>query len=90
MNEVKKFIVGSEKIPEWLNEQCSKGRAKINYDEGKVVSIIVFSPTKTFTALKGDVIVLYKSGLSVITSDKAVKYGVKNPEVKNSVEKEKK
>lgn len=79
-NSVLKFVVGRDDFPVWFNDECSKGRAKINFEKGRVKNVIVYSPTKTFTANIGDVIILYNSGMSVIPSDKAVKYGVKNEE----------
>lgn len=79
MAEIKKFIVGSEKFPVWFNEEAAKGRLKLNYDEeGILQTITVYSPLKTTLAKKGDVIMLLKSGLQVISSKDAVKYGVKN------------
>ena len=83
----KKFIVG-EKSPEWFKEQCSLGRAKVVYDdEGDFVNIIVYSATKNYTAKKGDVIMLLKSGLAVIPKEQAVKYKIQK-ETKEEVKDE--
>ena len=74
----KQFVFGKDKIPTWFNEEAGKGRAKFNYDDDNddVVSVTVYTPTQTLIAKPGDVIMLLKSGLAVITGDKAKKYGV--------------
>lgn len=72
----KQFVFGKDKVPTWFNEEADKGRAKFNYDDDDVVSVTVYTPTKTLIAKPGDVIMLLKSGLAVITGDKAKKYGV--------------
>lgn len=90
MSEVKKIIVGVDKIPTWFNEECSKGRAKIVTENGKLLNIIVHNVSRTVTANIGDVIILYNSGLSVIPADKAVKYYVKKDVVKNPINREEK
>lgn len=77
-NEVKKFVVGQGKFPMWFNEEAAKGRVKLNYDGNELQTITVFAPTKTLTAKHGDVIMMLKSGLTVVPAEKAVKYGVKN------------
>ena len=47
--QIKSFIIGKEKIPTWFNDEVSKCRAKINYDEdGDLTNVIIYSPTKQF------------------------------------------
>lgn len=74
--EVKRFIVG-EKVPDWFIEQMRIGRAKQNFDDDmELESIQVYSATKTYEAHEGDMIMLLKSGMSVVPKDKVQKYGL--------------
>lgn len=73
---VKKFVIGQE-FPEWFENQCLLGRAKVNYDDdGEIVNVVVNSPVKRIIAYPGDSIMLLKSGLSVVPEEKAKKYGL--------------
>ena len=81
-DNIKKFVVGNMNFPVWFNDECAKGRARVVSENGKLLNIVVHNATRTITANIGDVIVLYKSGLSVIPKEKAVKYGLKNENVK--------
>ena len=73
--QIKSFIIGKEKIPTWFNDEVSKCRAKINYDEdGGLTNVIIYSPTKQLFANEGDTIMLLKSGLTVIKKEQAKKY----------------
>lgn len=73
---VKKFILGKDKIPDWFNEMCSKGRCKLVYDEGDLVGVDLFTPTGTKLAKLNDVIMLGKSGMFFLTGEQAKNYGV--------------
>lgn len=76
MFQNRKFTVG-EKLPEWFKEYCSSGRAKVIYDdEGDFEKIIIYAPAKTYEAKKDDVVLLLKSGLTVLTKEQAAKYKV--------------
>lgn len=80
-----KFVLGKDKMPVWFNDETARGRAKVNLDEDRnIVSVTIYTPTRTLTALPGDVIMKLKSGMSVIPKDKAVKYGVVNENKKES------
>lgn len=80
-----KFVLGKDKMPVWFNDETARGRAKVNLDEDRnIVSVTIYTPTRTLTALPGDVIMKLKSGMSVIPNDKAVKYGVVNENKKES------
>lgn len=80
-----KFVLGKDKMPVWFNDETARGRAKVNMDDDRnVVSVTIYTPTRTLTALPGDVIMKLKSGMSVIPNDKAVKYGVINESKKDS------
>lgn len=80
-----KFVLGKDKMPVWFNDETAKGRAKVNMDDDrKIVSVTIYTPTRTLTALPGDVIMKLKSGMSVIPKEKAVKYGVVNENKKES------
>lgn len=80
-----KFVLGKDKMPVWFNDETARGRAKVNMDDDRnVVSVTIYTPTKTLTALPGDVIMKLKSGMSVVPKEKAVKYGVVNENKKDS------
>lgn len=80
-----KFVLGKDKMPVWFNDETARGRAKVNLDEDRnIVSVTIYTPTRTLTALSGDVIMKLKSGMSVIPREKAVKYGVVNESKKES------
>ncbi len=73
--EVKKFVVGDGKFPEWFDEQALRGRAKINTDEfGELMGVTVFAPTKRMVAAVGDTVMLTRNGLMVVPKEKAGKY----------------
>lgn len=78
----KSFVLGKEKVPGWFEEETSAGRAKVNYDDGELIDVTVYTPTGTKVAKLGDTIMLLKSGLSVITASEAKKYGVSTGKVK--------
>ena len=88
--EIKDFVLGKGRIPTWFNEQCEKGRAKINYDEdGGIINATIHTPTKSIKAKVGDSIMLAKSGLQVVPKEKAIKYRIQRSEkVKENVEKD--
>lgn len=68
----KRFTIGQEDYPEWFRDMAKKGRAQINVDEdGKLESITVYTPTKTYVALPGDVIILAKAGVTVMSAKQA-------------------
>ena len=84
--DVKEFVLGKGKVPDWFTEKCSQGRAKINYsDEGEISSATIHTPTKTIVARIGDGIMLIKSGLQVIPKDKLKKYKGQKAETKNEI-----
>lgn len=86
--QAKEFILGKGNVPNWFNEQCDKGRAKINYDDdGKMLCATIHTPTKTIKAKIGDSIILAKSGLQVVSKEKAIKYRIlKSEKVKENIE----
>lgn len=76
MASARQFIVGKEDYPAWFREQASKGRVKLNHDDdGVLQSITVYAPTKSYTAKPGDVILMLKSGMTVLDKASAIKYG---------------
>lgn len=81
--EAKKFVVGknAKNFPDWFNEHASAGRLKVVYDDdGNVDNIVVSNPTRRIVAHVGDTIMLMKSGLTVLTEEKAKRYKVQqNP-----------
>lgn len=64
----KSFTVGNGNYPEWFKEQASKGRARVNYDEeeGTLLDITIYGATKNYIAKPGDMILLTKSGMTVV------------------------
>ena len=71
MFQSKRFILGKDKSPEWFSNECSKGRAKMVYDDdGELNKVVVYSSPNNYEALPGDTIILLKSGLAVIVNDK--------------------
>ena len=86
--EIKDFTLGKGKIPNWFNEQCEKGRAKINYDDdGSIINATIHTPIKSVKAKIGDSIMLANSGLQVIPKEKAIKYRIqKSEKVKENIE----
>ena len=63
---VQRYILGTEEIPQWLQEQSALGRAKFNYEDGELINVTIFGVPKTKVARLGDTIALSKSGLVVI------------------------
>lgn len=81
MFENKQFTLGKDKFPTWFEDECSKGKARVVYDdEGDLVNVTVYSATKNYVAVEGDTIMLLKSGLAVIPKEQAVKYKVQKEE----------
>lgn len=72
----KSYVVGKEKAPLWLNEEAAAGRVRANYEDGEMVNMLVYTTTGSIVAKVGDIVVLLKSGLSVIPASEAKKYGV--------------
>lgn len=77
--EAKKYTVSksASNFPDWFKQQAAEGRIKLNLnDDGQVDNVVVYSPTGRSVAHVGDVVMLMKSGLSVISEEKAQKYKV--------------
>lgn len=74
----KQFVLGKDNFPEWFKEQATKGRVRLNYDDdGVLENVVVYGATKNYTAKPDDVIVMLKTGITVIPHETAVKYGPK-------------
>lgn len=86
--EIKEFILGKGKVPNWFNEKCTQGKAKVDYDDdGEMVGATIHTPIKTIKAKIGDSIILAKSGLQVVPKEKAIKYRIQRSEkVKENIE----
>lgn len=65
MKETKTFVVGKGKTPDWFNDICNSGRARANYEDGELVNVKIYTPTKMIIANIGDTIKLNKSGITV-------------------------
>lgn len=68
--EVKRFVFGIDKMPEWCHEQIKAGRLKIKYEDGIMIGATLYGPTKTTEVKIGDTIAYSKSGLSVLPKAK--------------------
>lgn len=56
-------------MPEWLKSSAKAGRVKKIYVDDEFVGVKVLSGTKSYEAKVGDVIMLTKSGLTVISKE---------------------
>lgn len=69
-DDVKRYTLGSGQIPKWFENECSLGRARVNYnDDGDIECVTIHTPTKTLEAFEGDEVVLSKSGLGVVKKE---------------------
>jgi len=60
--------------PGWFDEECRKGKVKVNYDDnGDVISAAVHTPVKIITAHIGDSIIKSKAGLHVASKSNGKK-----------------
>lgn len=80
----KDFILGKGKMPDWFNEKCLEGKARVDYDdEGNILGATVHTPTKTVKAKIGDSIMLIKAGLQVIPKNYVKKYDIQKGKKEN-------
>ena len=65
---VRSFVVGKDNYPEWFQEQASKGRARVNYDEDDhtLIDITIYGATKNYLAKPGDTIAFTRNGMTVV------------------------
>lgn len=84
MDILQKYVVKSDNIiPAWLNDELARGRAQLNFQDDKVVSITTHSVGGTHVANVGDVIIKTQSGLAAISREKAIQYKlIDEPKVK--------
>ncbi len=69
------YVFGNKNVPDWFNKEATSGRVKINYDDdGQIVNAKIVSGMKEYIANPGDTIMYTKSGLVVISKEKANKY----------------
>ena len=86
-NTIETYIVGSGKVPDWVNGFMTSGIVqRIENDDETYYRIN--SPVGIKKAYDGDVLVRTKSGVSLVPADKAEKFKmVKKPQkVEKSVE----
>lgn len=81
MFSIKEWVYDNEKIPDWINEEASRGLVKIDKEDGDIIQIKLFTPTGTEIVNKGDAILLLKSGLVKLTKDQYNKFRNKNNNV---------
>lgn len=85
---VETFVLGSGKVPEWVNGFMSNGIIQKIDNDGEV-SYRINTPVGVKKANVGDVIVRTKSGVSLVPADKAEKFKmIKKPQVKVAENKE--
>lgn len=81
------FIIGSAKVPEWVQEGLRSGKInKIHDDENEETYFKITSATKDYILYNGDVIVKSKHGLVGLPKEKAahiIKPVVKKEEKEN-------
>lgn len=85
---VETFVLGSGKVPEWVNGFMSNGIIQKIDNDGEV-SYRINTPVGVKKANVGDVIVRTKSGVSLVPADKAEKFKmIKKPQAKVAENKE--
>lgn len=72
--EIKKYIIGSKPIPDWVVEETRLGKLRFNYDEGELVNVSIGVQSKVVNGFEGDMIIKSKTGLLLIPSDKVEKF----------------
>lgn len=72
--EVKSFKVGYEQTPDWLREFFDKGICREIYEDNDFIGISLYLPGKNKIAKKGDIILLTKSGLTLLDKKNADKF----------------
>lgn len=83
---VKQFTFAKEKTPQWFTDECSAGRAKVNYDfDNKIVNAVLFTPSGKVIVNPGDTIMMTRTGFVVLNPDVAKKYKIQQ-EPKNEKE----
>lgn len=78
------YEYGRDKVPEWLREEMSRGRGRIEYEDGEAVKATIYTVGGTKVLKPGDVVLKLKSGMTVLPKEAARKY-MKPKEVKKDV-----
>lgn len=68
------YIVGDGKKPEWLVAETNGGRIKMVFEDDELLYAIVNTAGGIKKAQVGDVILKQKTGLAVVSKEKAVKF----------------
>lgn len=84
--QVRSIVVGQDKIPKWLDAEAASGRVKFEREDGELKGITCFTPTGTLKARLGDVVVLGRSGLVVMTIEQARERGLVSTAPKKTVD----
>lgn len=69
-----RHTVTGKGFPDWLKETFSKGRGRVETEDGEFKCITLFTPSGTLTAHVGDVVARTKSGPIVVPKGYASKY----------------
>lgn len=72
--DIKKYIIGTNPIPDWVKEFCRVGKIRFNYDEDEFIDVSVSVQSNVVKANNGDLLLKSRSGLIVIPKDKAEMY----------------
>lgn len=80
------YIVGDGKKPEWLVAETNGGRIKMVFEDDELLYAVVNTAGGIKKAFVGDVILKQKTGLAVVSKEKAVKFRL-IPNVKMQKEK---
>lgn len=68
------YIVGDGKKPEWLVAETNGGRIKMVFEDDELLYAVVNTAGGVKKAQVGDVILKQKTGLAVVSKEKAVKF----------------
>lgn len=69
-----KYEHGKDKVPDWLREEMSRGRGRIEYEDGVPVRAVIYTVGGTKVLCPGDVVLKLKAGMTVLPKEAAARY----------------
>lgn len=73
--EVKTFVLGKDKYPDWFKKMVEENRATIIPDpQGGLAEVIIKNDQKYTTAKSGETLILMQNRILVVPPDAAEKY----------------
>lgn len=69
-----RYEYGKDKVPDWLREEMSRGRGRIEYEDGVPVRAVIYTVGGTKVLHKGDVVLKLKTGMTVLPKAAADRY----------------